>query len=66
MLAVTEVWNAHFKLIEESKMAECRNCYLNFDFQAAVSDLKEGPVISFLGAGAVLCRHFPAFAPLLG
>lgn len=39
MLAATEVWNAHFKLIEESKMAEFRNCCLNFDLQAAMSSL---------------------------
>jgi len=40
MLAVTDVWNAHFKLIEESKMGEFRNRCLAFDFQAATDDLK--------------------------
>ena len=38
-LGVTEVWNAHFKLIEESKMAELRKrC------QEAADELKEGLV----------------------
>ncbi len=40
MLAVTEVWNAQFKLIEESKMVELRNACLNFDLQGAVDKLK--------------------------
>jgi hypothetical protein len=40
MLAVTEVWNARFKLIEESKMGEFRNRCLTFDFQVAADDLK--------------------------
>jgi hypothetical protein len=40
MLAVTEVWNAHFKLIEESKMDEFRKRSLSFDLQAAADDLK--------------------------
>jgi hypothetical protein len=35
MLAVTEVWNAHFKLIEDSKLEEFRKQVLNFDFKAA-------------------------------
>jgi hypothetical protein len=41
MLAVTEVWNAQFKLIEESKMVELRNACLNFDLQQAADDLKK-------------------------
>jgi len=40
MLAVTEVWNAHFELIEESKMGEFRKRCLTFDLQAAADDLK--------------------------
>jgi len=40
MLAVTEVWNAHFKLIEESKMGELRKQCLSFNLQAAADDLK--------------------------
>jgi hypothetical protein len=40
MLAVTEVWNAHFKLIEESKIDEFRKRSLSFDLQAAADDLK--------------------------
>jgi hypothetical protein len=43
MLAVTEVWNAHFKLIEESKMIELRNSCLNFDLQEAADKLKNAP-----------------------
>jgi hypothetical protein len=35
MLAVTEVWNAHFKLIDDSKMDEFRKQSLHFDFEAA-------------------------------
>jgi hypothetical protein len=41
MLAVTEVWNAQFKLIEDSKMNELRNACLNFDLQQASQDLKK-------------------------
>ncbi len=41
MLAVTEVWNAHFKVIEESKMIELRNACLNFDLQRATHDMRE-------------------------
>jgi Family of unknown function (DUF5677) len=41
MLAVTEVWNAHFKLIEESKMVELRQVCPNFDFQQAACYLKK-------------------------
>jgi hypothetical protein len=40
MLAVTEVWNAHFRLIEESKMDDFRKRCLSFDLQAAADDLK--------------------------
>jgi len=40
MLAVTEVWNAHFKLIGEPKMAEFRKRCLGFDLQAAADELK--------------------------
>ncbi len=43
MLAVTEVWNAHFKLIEESKMVELRNSCLNFDLQGAADKLRKAP-----------------------
>jgi len=43
MLAVTEVWNAEFKLIEESKMIELRNSCLNFDLQDAAVKLKNAP-----------------------
>ena len=41
MLAVTEVWNAHFKVIEESKMIEVRNACLNFDFQQATQTMRK-------------------------
>lgn len=41
MVAVTEVWNAYFKLIEEPKMAELRKQCLAFDFQAAADELKK-------------------------
>jgi hypothetical protein len=40
MLAVTEVWNTEFKLIEESKMIEFREVCLKFDLQQAEVDLK--------------------------
>ncbi len=40
MLAVTEVWNAHFKLIEESKMEAFRKQGLNVDFRATNDTLK--------------------------
>jgi Family of unknown function (DUF5677) len=40
MLAVTEVWNAHFKLIEKSEMGELRKQCLRFDLQAAANDMK--------------------------
>ena len=43
MLVVTEVWNAQFKLIEESKMVEWRNSCLNFDLQGAAGKLKNAP-----------------------
>lgn len=41
MLAVTEVWNAHFKLVEEPKMVEFRERCLGFDLQAAADELKK-------------------------
>ena len=41
MLAVTEIWNGHFKVIEESKMITLRNACLNFDFQQATNDLRK-------------------------
>lgn len=41
MLAVTEVWNAQFKLIEEKNMVELRNASLTFDLQQAASELKK-------------------------
>jgi hypothetical protein len=40
MLAVTEVWNAPFKVIEESKMIAFRNACLNFDCQQATHDIR--------------------------
>jgi hypothetical protein len=40
MLAVAEVWNAHFKFIEESRMAEFGKQCLAFDLQAAADKLK--------------------------
>lgn len=43
MLAVTEVWNAEFKLIEESEMVELRNSCLNFDVQAAADNRRNAP-----------------------
>jgi hypothetical protein len=43
MLVVTEVWNAQFKLIEESKIVEWRNSCLNFDLQGAADKLKNAP-----------------------
>ena len=36
-------WNAHFKLIEESKMIKLRNSCLNFDLQEAADKLKTAP-----------------------
>jgi hypothetical protein len=35
MLAVTEIWNAHFQLLEDQKIEAFRNQGLNFDFKAA-------------------------------
>jgi hypothetical protein len=35
MLAVTEIWNAHFKLIDHSGMDKFRKQGLHFDFEAA-------------------------------
>lgn len=43
MLAVAEIWNVHFKLIEESKMEAFRKQGLNFDFKAAKDALKRSP-----------------------
>jgi hypothetical protein len=40
MLAVTEVWDAHFKLVEHSKMDEFKKGCLAFDFQSAANHLK--------------------------
>jgi hypothetical protein len=41
MLAVTEVWNAHFKLIDDARMDELRKRVLSFDFKAAQAALKD-------------------------
>lgn len=41
VLAVAEVWNAHFKFIDEPKMAEFRKQCLAFDLQAAADELKK-------------------------
>jgi len=40
MLAATEVWNAHCRLIKEPKMVELRSACLNFDLQQAARNLK--------------------------
>jgi hypothetical protein len=49
MLAVTEVGNAHFVLIEESKMAEFRKRCLAFDVQPAADHLKRFSSSSTIG-----------------
>lgn len=41
MLAVTEVWNAQFKVVKESRMVELRNACLNFDLQQAARDINK-------------------------
>lgn len=43
MLAVMEVWNAHFRLIEDLKMEDLRKRSLTFDFKAANDALKNYP-----------------------
>jgi hypothetical protein len=43
MLAVTEVWNVHFKLIEDSEMEGFRKRGLTFDFNAARKASKNSP-----------------------
>lgn len=43
MLAVTEVWNVHFKLIEHSEMEGFRKRGLTFDFNAARKASKNSP-----------------------
>ncbi len=40
MLAVAEVWNAHFKLIDDPRMDEVRKRVLSFDFKAARAALE--------------------------
>jgi len=46
-------WNAHFKLIEESKMIKLRNSCLNFDLQGSSGQTEDCPVILFLRLGAL-------------
>lgn len=43
MLTVTEVWNAHFKLIEDLRMVEFRKRALNFDLKTVVDALRKSP-----------------------
>jgi hypothetical protein len=53
MLAVTEVWNAHFKLIEESKMIKLLQFVPQLRSSGSSGQTEDCPVISFFRLGAL-------------